>query len=237
MKWKILDTGKQSAKKNMAIDAKLLEEMKPDDPPILHLYEWEGNAATYGYFLDPKKFLDVEKGESLGLSLARRPTGGGIIFHISDLAFSVLVPANFPHYSTNILDNYDFINSAVKRGVKIFFENAESLTLLPYEPTPFDESCCHFCMAKPTKYDIMLEGRKIAGAAQRRRKQGYLHQGSIAITLPEENFLNQVLLEGTQVHKAMLTHTFSLLGKDWTQKDLEEVRETLKHQLQEELTQ
>ena len=57
MKWKILDTGKRSAEDNMAIDAKLLEEMKPDDSPILHLYEWEGKAATYGYFLDPKKFL------------------------------------------------------------------------------------------------------------------------------------------------------------------------------------
>lgn len=237
MKWKILDTGKRSAEDNMAIDAKLLEEMKPDDSPILHLYEWEGKAATYGYFLDPKKFLDLEKARALRLSLARRPTGGGIIFHVSDLAFSVLVPANFPHYSTNTLDNYDFINNAVKRGVNSFFENPESLSLLPDEPLPLDESCRHFCMAKPTKYDVMLGGRKIAGAAQRRRKQGYLHQGSIAIALPKENFLNQVLLKGTQVHEAMLTHTFSLLGKDWTQKDLEEVRETLKRQLQEELTQ
>lgn len=237
MKWKILDTGKRSAEENMAIDAKLLEEMKPDDSPILHLYEWEGKAATYGYFLDPKKFLDLEKARALRLSLARRPTGGGIIFHVSDLAFSVLVPANFPHYSTNTLDNYDFINNAVKRGVNSFFENPESLSLLPDEPLPLDESCRHFCMAKPTKYDVMLGGRKIAGAAQRRRKQGYLHQGSIAIALPKENFLNQVLLKGTQVHEAMLTHTFSLLGKDWTQKDLEEVRETLKRQLQEELTQ
>ncbi|MCP5505194.1 MAG: hypothetical protein H7A41_08590, partial [Chlamydiales bacterium] len=134
MKWKILDTGKRSAEENMAIDAKLLEEMKPDDSPILHLYEWEGKAATYGYFLDPKKFLDLEKARALRLSLARRPTGGGIIFHVSDLAFSVLVPANFPHYSTNTLDNYDFINNAVKRGVNSFFENPESLSLLPDEP-------------------------------------------------------------------------------------------------------
>lgn len=237
MKWKILDTGKRSAKENMAIDAELLEKMKPDDFPVLHLYDWKGDSATYGYFLDPKKFLDLEKAEAQGLSLARRPTGGGIIFHVSDLAFSVLVPANFPHYSTNTLDNYDFINSAVKRGVNSFFENTDSLTLLPEEPTPLDENCRHFCMAKPTKYDVMLGGQKIAGAAQRRRRQGYLHQGSIAIALPKENFLNEVLLKGTQVHEAMLANTFSLLGREWSQNDLKEVRETLKRQLQEELTQ
>ncbi|MDJ0652164.1 MAG: hypothetical protein QNJ27_04090 [Simkaniaceae bacterium] len=237
MEWKILDTGRRSAKENMAIDAKLLEEMKPDDFPILHFYEWEGKAATYGYFLDPKKLLDLKQVGNLGLCLARRPTGGGIIFHVSDFAFSVLVPANFPHHSTNTLDNYNFINSAVKKGIKIFFKHAASLTLLPDEPTSIDESCRHFCMAKPTKYDVMLEGRKIAGAAQRRRKQGYLHQGSIAIAPPKENFLHQVLLDEAQVYEAMLKHTFSLLGKDWTQKDLETVRETLKRQLQEELTQ
>lgn len=234
--WKILDTGRRSAQENMAIDAKLLEDMKPDDAPTLHLYEWEGDAATYGHFLDPKKFLDFDQAETLGLSLARRPTGGGIIFHVSDLAFSVLVPANFPHYSTNTLDNYDFINSAVKRGVKNFLENSEGLDLLPEEPAPLDESSRHFCMAKPTIYDVMLGSRKIAGAAQRRRKQGYLHQGSISIALPKENFLNKILLKGTQVQEAMEANTFSILGDDWTESDLEEVRNQLKRQLQKELT-
>lgn len=220
----------------MAIDVRLLEEMKPDDRPTLHFYDWEGKAATYGYFLNPERFLDLEQGEGVGLSLARRPTGGGIVFHVSDLAFSVLVPARFPHHSTNTLDNYDFINGAVKRGIKTFFKNGMSPTLLSDELPPSDESCRHFCMAKPTKYDVMLEGRKIAGAAQRRRKQGYLHQGSIAIAVPKENFLNRILLKGTRVGEAMRAHTFSLLGKDWTPKELEQVREALKDQLQRELT-
>ncbi|WP_316359001.1 lipoyl protein ligase domain-containing protein [Candidatus Neptunichlamydia sp. REUL1] len=233
--WKILDTGTASAQKNMEIDRDLLERMQPSDAPILHFYDWEGDAATHGYFLDPGKFLDLGAAGQMGLSLARRPTGGGIVFHVSDLAFSVLVPADHPHFSLNTLDNYDFINSAVKRGVKTFFENEPSL--LPDEPTPLDENCRHFCMAKPTIYDVMLEGRKVAGAAQRRRKQGYLHQGSIAIALPKEFFLNSILLPNTQVQEAMLSNTFSILGQGWTQNDLIQVRETLKRQLQKELTQ
>lgn len=233
--WKILDTGISSAQKNMEIDRNLLEKMKPGNVPILHFYDWEGDAATYGYFLDPGKFLDLETASKVGLSLARRPTGGGIVFHVSDLAFSVLVPADHPYFSLNTLDNYNFINSAVKRGVKIFLENEPSL--LPEEPIPLDEDCRHFCMAKPTIYDVMLEGRKVAGAAQRRRKQGYLHQGSIAIALPRGDFLNSVLLPNTQVQEAMLSNTFSILGQGWTQNDLTQVRETLKHQLQKELIQ
>ncbi|MCB1107528.1 MAG: lipoate--protein ligase family protein [Chlamydiia bacterium] len=233
--WKILDTGTRSAEENMEIDRDLLERMKPSDSPILHFYDWEGDAATYGYFLDPGKYLNLEGARAKGLSLARRPTGGGIIFHVSDLAFSVLVPADFPHFSLNTLDNYDFINNRVKKGVKTFFEKEPSL--LPKDPTPLDESCRHFCMAKPTIYDVMLEGRKVAGAAQRRRKQGYLHQGSIAIALPKESFLDAILLPNNQVKEAMLSNTFSILGREWTPNDLQEVRETLKHRIQEELTQ
>lgn len=221
----------------MAIDAELLAKMAPDDQPILHFYEWEGEAATYGYFLNPADYLDLKKAEKRGLSIARRPTGGGIIFHVSDLAFSALVPSNFPHFSLSTLANYDFINQAVKRGVKTFFEHSEELSLLPEEPLPRDESCRHFCMAKPTQYDVMLGGRKVAGAAQRRQKQGYLHQGSIAIALPKEEFLNDILLPNTEVKSAMLDNTYSLLGRKWTQNDLEEVRSTLKEKLKQELTQ
>ena len=51
----------------------------------------------------------------------------------------------------------------------------------------------YFCMAKPTIYDVVYQGRKIAGAAQRRRKNGYLHQGTISLAFPQMGLLNEVL--------------------------------------------
>ncbi|MCB1085050.1 MAG: hypothetical protein KDK60_03000 [Chlamydiia bacterium] len=235
--WKILDTGQRSAQENMEIDAELLENLDPLGPPILHFYEWEGECATYGHFLKPEDFLNLKAAKERGVSLARRPTGGGIIFHVSDLAFSILVPSGHPHYSLNTLGNYNFINSHVKKGVKNFLDKGGDLTLLPEEPLPKDSHCQSFCMAKPTRYDVMLGGLKIAGAAQRRRKQGYLHQGSISIALPKEDFLDALLLPGTQVKEAMKSQTFSLLGKDWTTKELEKVRSQLKKELEKELSQ
>jgi len=35
------------------------------------------------------------------------------------------------------------------------------------------------CFANPVRADVLIDGRKIAGAAQRRTRQGLLHQGSI----------------------------------------------------------
>jgi lipoate-protein ligase A len=37
----------------------------------------------------------------------------------------------------------------------------------------------HSCFAKPVHADVLIDGRKVAGAAQRRTRRGLLQQGSI----------------------------------------------------------
>ncbi len=226
--WEIIDRGVQSAEENMRFDAQLLEQADTFDRPILHLYDWEGDCATYGYFTDPGKFLNLPRANALSLHLARRPTGGGIVFHIWDLAFSVLVPAHCPEFSTNTLENYGFVNRAVLASVKEFLAGTPPLFLTPEDFSPLDGDCSHFCMAKPTKYDVIWEGRKVAGAAQRKTKKGFLHQGTIALVMPPPDYLEQVLLPGTRVKEAMQLHTCPLLGAAVSQEELEEARGHLK---------
>lgn len=219
--WEILDTGVQSAEENMRLDAELLANAESFSKPILHLYEWEGDSATYGYFTNPSTLLNLDNALTLGLKLARRPTGGGIIFHLWDLAFSVLVPASCPEYSRNTLDNYAFVNNAVLSAAQEFLEGHPPLALTSESFTPWDSHCAHFCMAKPTQYDVMWEGRKIAGAAQRQTKAGFLHQGSIALIAPPRNYLERVLLPGTQVAEAMQAYTCPLLGAKCSKGELD----------------
>ncbi|MCB1117684.1 MAG: hypothetical protein KDK50_03775 [Chlamydiia bacterium] len=207
MTLKILDTGKAYPQVNMDLDKELLNNL--DDTPILHTYDWEGPAATHGHFIKPEQFLNLEKASDHGLRLGRRPTGGGIIFHVSDYAFSLLVPASHPLYSENTLENYQMVNGCVKRAVQAFLDQTPNL--LPIDPVPLDESTAHFCMAKPTIYDVMLGPYKIAGAAQRRTKRGFLHQGSISLTMPPSQLLQDVLLHES-VKSAMGQNTLSLLG-------------------------
>jgi lipoate-protein ligase A len=233
--WRILDTGTRKAKENMELDALLLKELTPDSSPTLHFYDWEGESGTYGFFIDPSKYLDLEKCHALHFNLARRPTGGGIIFHTCDLAFSVLIPVSFPHFSSNTLDNYYFINQRVKKALKNFFHGSPSL--LQKETLPLDEKCRHFCMAKPTVCDVMIGEKKVAGGAQRqRKKRGYLHQGSIAITLPKSSFLQEVLLPETKVYEAMRKTTFALLGEETSPSDLVEARVKLRQLLTQAFT-
>lgn len=222
--WKVIDTGVNTAAWNMAKDAELLEGL--GDEPILHLYDWTRPSATYGYFMKVGEF--VQPGH--GVDLARRPTGGGMVFHTHDLAFSVLVPASHEGFSDNTMECYKFVNDAVARAVK-------GGGLLPEEPIPLDEASRNFCMAKPTKYDVMIDGRKVAGAAQRKKKQGFLHQGTISLALPPKDFLESVLLPGTKVIEAMSQNTYALLGKKASSTEIFEAREELKAQLVKEICQ
>lgn len=221
----VVETGKRSAIENMALDEALLADIEHEDDMILHLYEWEKDAATYGHFLDPADYLNMQEVERLGLQLAKRPTGGGIIFHLTDLAFSVLVPAKHPTFSLNPLDNYHTINSKVLQAITQF--SGTPLELLPEENAPELGECKHFCMAKPTKYDLMLGGKKIGGAAQRKTKEGYLHQGSIYLAALPDAYLSAVLKEGSPVLEGMKQHGLSLLPSDWTPAMLADARNQL----------
>jgi lipoate-protein ligase A len=223
MAWNILETKAASAEENMQLDAKLLENLEGQERPILHLYEWERQSATFGYFVKPEDLLDLAEAKKRGLDLARRPTGGGVVFHLWDLAFSVLVPAKSKLFSTNTLDNYNLVNRVVKDVVKEFIGISDEVGLTP-DDAPFqDQTCVHFCMARPTKYDVMLQGKKIAGAAQRKTKDGFLHQGTIALLCPDLELLGAVLPSGA-VREAMMQTTFPLLSN---QKELQEGRREL----------
>lgn len=48
-------------------------------------------------------------------------------------------------------------------------------------------------MAHPTPYDLLCDGKKIVGAAQRKTQKGFLHQGSISILTPTAEVLNTLL--------------------------------------------
>ena len=144
------------------------------------------------------------------------------------MAFSVLVPANCPEFSTNTLDNYAFINNAVLASVKKFLDGNPPLILTPDDFSAWDPDCMHFCMAKPTKYDVMWEGRKIAGAAERKTKKGFLHQGTIALVMPPRDYLTQVLKGGTQVAEAMFAHTCPLLARSASSQEMTLAKEKLK---------
>jgi len=227
--WQVVNSGTNSAEMNMALDVQLLEGLASgiSQQAILHLYEWNHPSATYGYFIKPQSLLCLQAAADINLHLARRPTGGGIIFHLTDFAFSILVPEGHCGYSINTMDNYAFVNNIVI-GVISQFKAKLKPVLLQKDPSAMDASCTQFCMAKPTKYDVVIDNKKVAGGAQRRTKHGFLHQGTISLMQPDNSFLNKVLLPGNQVLQAMQDHSYALLEVHQSSEEIAEARRILR---------
>lgn len=233
MNWKIIESGKASAQTHMDIDSRSLQTISDTHQPILRFYDWAHPSATYGYFIQPTDFLDLAEAKQMGLDLGRRPTGGGIVFHLTDVAFSVIVPATHPAYSVNTLENYAFVNRHVVQALKKLHQNVHP-TLLVQETMASDSMSQHFCMAKPTIYDVMLGNKKVGGAAQRRTRNGFLHQGTISIAMPDEKLLSRVLKSSATLLEAMKNYTYVWSEQE---KDLEAVRSRLRELLCQEFSQ
>ena len=150
-------------------------------------------------------------GRRAGLSLARRPTGGGFIFHTCDYAFSVLIGCDSEAYRSNTLEERRCIADHWRGDVvgKVFNVHLEIDEIgCPRTISLWTASAWHSRLD-----DLVVQGRKVGGAAQRRTRQGVLHEGSICLTLPPKEYLKRVVLDGTLLADAMHTNSFPLLGQ------------------------
>lgn len=202
---KILFTISRVPQKIMDFDKELLNGLNERSLPTLHFYSWPP-SITYGHFIDIDKHLNIKKITDQGICLARRPTGGGIVFHMWDMAFSFLLPSHHKRFSTDPLDNYHFVNGSVLDAVKKKFE----LSSLEFK---HEKMFSNFCMANPTKYDLIVDGKKIAGAAQRMTKRGYLHQGTIALIKPKKDLLDSIVLD-EKTKEGIIANSFGMHIED-----------------------
>jgi lipoate-protein ligase A len=225
--WEVVQREPASAENNMKRDYRELGALSSTSNPQIHFYEWGRPSVTYGYFIRPEDFLNLNGVEELGWDAARRPTGGGVILHAYDLAFAALIPAGHPAYSINTLENYAWVNRRIAQALKALIGSTPDF----YRPECSCTAPPTFCMAQPTQYDLMIEGRKVAGAAQRRTKQGFLHQGSICLTLPPKEVLDRVLAPGGRTAQDMLMNSYPLA--DRLDMDIEAIRSQLKSLLAE----
>lgn len=144
-----------TAQQNMEQDYRQLCELSSISNPTLHFHQWRKESVTYGYFTSPEKWVNVQSIEKLEWDIARRPTGGGIIFHGYDLSFAIIIPAHYSGFSINTLENYTYINSKVAQAI-----TAATGLKLNYFPC----SCKRlptFCMAQPTPFDLMIDGKRL----------------------------------------------------------------------------
>jgi lipoate-protein ligase A len=166
------DSTLRSAATNMAIDEALLEAVTI---PSIRFYRWNSPALSFGYF---GKFADVAD-YATERDLVRRWTGGGIVFHGDDLTYSIVIPASDPIFGESSRSIYEKIHRALCNALIATGQRALVAEVVDPGAGVSDASYNGQCFANPVRADVMVNGRKVAGAAHRRTRTGLLHQGSI----------------------------------------------------------
>jgi lipoate-protein ligase A len=164
----VIDSGVRESAFNMALDEVLLKAMPGLGVPVLRFYGWSEPAATFGYF---QQYATVAALTTLR-PLIRRPTGGGIVPHDADWTYSLAFPDTHEWYSLKAVGSYRRIHEWIQRA----FAHVQVTTELAPEKL---QTSPGQCFAGYEQFDLLLRGRKIAGAAQRRSREGLLIQGSI----------------------------------------------------------
>jgi lipoate-protein ligase A len=163
-----------SAAMNMAMDEALLEQATG---PILRFYGWRRPSLSFGYF---GRFAEVAE-EARTRELVRRWTGGGIVLHGEDLTYSLLTPPNEAAFALSPPAIYAALHGAIRDALQLEGKQTELVTKAG--PKISDA-----CFENAVRNDLTCRGRKIAGAAQRRTRRGFLHQGSIQLPDLSESF-------------------------------------------------
>jgi lipoate-protein ligase A len=171
------DITPHSAAMNMAIDEALLETAVV---PTIRFYRWRSPALSLGYF---GKFSDVAI-YAAERDLVRRWTGGGIVFHGDDLTYSIVIPASDPVFDESSVAIYEkshrTLCEALNRiGTQAVVAGGVDPGGLFVGMRAAVSASGYNCFANPVRADVMIDGQKIAGAAQRRTRRGLLQQGSI----------------------------------------------------------
>ena len=170
--WCLHDAEPRSGPINMAFDEVMLELAAERAAPVLRTYRWSEPFVSIGFF---DRLALVNK-QFPGRLMVRRWTGGGAVDHRADFTFALAVPVEHPLARQLAADRYREIHASVAHALNRFGIRSQSagrvVTLNPgAAPAPcFDAAVCG---------DLLSDGRKIVGGAQRRTRSGVLHQGSI----------------------------------------------------------
>ncbi|MCT7617739.1 lipoate--protein ligase family protein [Aliarcobacter butzleri] len=172
-KFRLIISQNLSSNDNTNIDKALFKAFENGSLPILRLYSWQ-KSVTFGAGQNPSDYENLLKEYKNNFS--KRITGGGVLFHGHDISYSLVLPSTFID-NRSVKETYELICSFILEfysnlGLKASFAKDIKSIVLSKSP---------FCQVGFEAYDIIVNGRKIGGNAQKRAKNVIFQHGSIPI--------------------------------------------------------
>ena len=171
--WRLILDDKGDGYCNMAVDEALLLDYSSCKIPTLRIYGWNKPFISLGYNQNSTSVL----GNDIDIPFVRRITGGSAILHDQELTYSLICSLDDLGLPKAVKESYKTICSFLKvfyakLGLKADFaaDIFSHQGLGEYN---------NFCFLSSQHFDLVIEGKKIGGNAQRRRKNIIFQHGSI----------------------------------------------------------
>ena len=184
--WRYSENPPLDGQANMRIDRLLLELCENSRQPLswLRLYRWAWPTISLGCHQESRGGAQPGAWHLHSLPLVKRPTGGRAVFHGHDLTYAVA--SNDPELLSgrNISTSYQLIANALKAGLA----RLGIPVLLTSRPTRRSTTRganrdLRACFSSSSRHELVWQGRKLVGSAQRRLRRSFLQQGTIPLTI------------------------------------------------------
>ncbi|API91782.1 octanoyltransferase LipM [Virgibacillus pantothenticus] len=175
--WGFLENVPHDAAINMALDEALLQwHYEEKIPPTLRFYQWRKPTLSIGHFQKLEGRIDLEGVQKHQCQLVRRMTGGSAVLHDDELTYSIVISESHPSVASSIRQAYYDLSKGILEGYNhlgIKASYAESVS----------KERSNICFERPAFYEMVVDGKKLSGNAQTRKKGVLLQHGSIPISM------------------------------------------------------
>lgn len=205
--WNFINSGSHDSYYNMAMDEALLNFVSRGEiDPVIRFYTWNPATLSIGYFQRLKREIDIDKVKEKGYGLVRRQTGGRGVLHDKELTYSVIVPESHPNMPKTVTEAYRVISQGLLEGFKeLGFETYFAIPRNKEEREKLKQPRSSVCFDAPSWYELVVEGRKIAGSAQTRQKGVILQHGSILKDIDVDDLFDIFIFKNERLKDKMKT--------------------------------
>ena len=186
----------------MAVDQAILESTAASGQVTLRFYRWSPATLSLGYF--QKASQRDSHIASKHCPIVRRASGGGAIVHDDELTYSLCIATkrSIAKADSGLYDTVHLVirQALAEQGIQVELYESPSAKLKASKDDPF------LCFQRRAVGDIICDGAKVGGSAQRRLKNALIQHGSLLLSqsefAPELAGLKE--LSGTKVDEQRL---------------------------------
>lgn len=188
MFWRFLYTGVNDGFYNMALDEAIYENFKDLKAfyPTIRFYTFSPPAITIGYHqnIEDTKYEILRLAQNdrpdcrqASYDIVRRPTGGRAVIHKNDITYSMVFAQDDQFFGGSTIETYKFISELFAKAIRKLGIKTELVKINTNHRLTSHQS--PLCFSIPSRYELVVEGEKILGSAQKREDGFILQQGSL----------------------------------------------------------